>query len=198
VDYLALSIRTNFWLRWLVHEAWHGIRAQSLEFESSLSQFIQKLLLPPSESTYMPLELYLWVSTCWLVSRHTWGGVLSVYVDFLALSINSDFWLRWLLHETWQYAFALLSRQCLQAVCDMNKRNHSKVLFHQLTWKSWHGPRLNINGSGCCRCMYKSIVLALSTSLVFWLRRLVHEAWQIFHVWWIFSYFLLNAGSAWF
>jgi hypothetical protein len=31
---LALSISSDFWLRWLVHEACHGIRAQGLEFES--------------------------------------------------------------------------------------------------------------------------------------------------------------------
>jgi hypothetical protein len=37
VDCLALSISSDFWLCWLVYEAWHGIRAQGLEFETWLS-----------------------------------------------------------------------------------------------------------------------------------------------------------------
>ena len=148
VDCLALSICSDFWLRWLLHEAWHGIRVHGLEFRVLAFAIYPKNCycppLPSSESTYMPLELYLRVSTCWLVSRHTWGGVLSVYVDCLALSISSDFWLRWLLREAWQYAFALLSRQCLQAVCDMNRRNRSKVPFHQTTGSRSYETHLGI------------------------------------------------------
>jgi hypothetical protein len=44
---LALSISSDFWVRWLVHEAWHGIRAQGLEFESWFSQFIVKIAVAP-------------------------------------------------------------------------------------------------------------------------------------------------------
>jgi hypothetical protein len=44
---LSLSISSDFWLRWLMHEAWHGIRAQGLEFESWFLQFIVKIVVAP-------------------------------------------------------------------------------------------------------------------------------------------------------
>jgi len=87
VDCLALSISLDLWLHWLVHDTWHGIRAQGLDFESRLSQFIQNLLITPP---------YLWDFMHVLASpSHTWEGVLktwSVYVDCLALSICLEFW----------------------------------------------------------------------------------------------------------
>jgi hypothetical protein len=87
----ALFISSDFWLRWLVHEVWHGIRAQGLDFESWFSQFIVKLLLPP------------FVSTCWLslLPSHVSGDVEVYKWIVQALSISSDFWLRWLVYEAW-------------------------------------------------------------------------------------------------
>jgi hypothetical protein len=89
---LALSISSDFWLCWLVHEAWHGIRAQGLVFKSWFSQFIVKLLSPP------------FVSTCWLslLSSHVSEGIEVYKWIVLAISISLDFWLRLLVHEVWQ------------------------------------------------------------------------------------------------
>jgi hypothetical protein len=73
---LALSISSDFWLGWLVHEVWHGIWAY-LGFE-----FILKLLLP-SRCPPIGLSSHTWVSRAVALfrlhvltsSRHTWGGV---------------------------------------------------------------------------------------------------------------------------
>jgi hypothetical protein len=104
VDCTSSSISSDFLSCWLFHEAWHGIKAQGLEFESWFLQFIKTLLLLPSLSTYRPLYssvcLFFFYS-CLSITRER--GCCEVYRGIaLALSTSSDFWLRWLVHEAWQ------------------------------------------------------------------------------------------------
>jgi hypothetical protein len=81
---------SDFWLRWLVHEAWHGIRAQGLEFESWFSQFIVKIAVAPlcvhmltfsspvcvHVLTFSSLVLFHVLTFSSPLIRHTWVGVL--------------------------------------------------------------------------------------------------------------------------
>jgi hypothetical protein len=90
VNCLALSISSDFWLRWLVHEAWHGIRVQGLEFESWFSQFIVKIVVAPlcvhvlTFSSLVCVHVLTFSSPVWFhvltfsspLIRHTWVGVL--------------------------------------------------------------------------------------------------------------------------
>jgi hypothetical protein len=78
---LAISISSDFWLRWLVHEAWYGIRAQGLMFKSWFRNLLQNCCCPPFVSTY-------WLS---LLPSHVSGGVEVYKWIVLALSISSDF-----------------------------------------------------------------------------------------------------------
>jgi hypothetical protein len=74
VDCLALSISLNFWLRWLLHEAWNVMRAQGLEFEPWLSQFILKIVAAlrcPPRNPHICILRYTSESPRVLVSRHT-------------------------------------------------------------------------------------------------------------------------------
>jgi hypothetical protein len=116
---VALPIKPDFWFCWLVHEAWHDIRAQGLG--SWFSQFIVKIIVAPrcpyigflshtSKSpvprcprigvchTWVPfqvqdlLSLPLSLYMCWLVFSITpgWGAEVCKWIA-LALSSNWTF-----------------------------------------------------------------------------------------------------------
>jgi hypothetical protein len=76
VDCLALSISSDFWLCWLGHEAWHGIRGLGSRVRVLVFAVYPKTVVAPLYVHVQGLLSYLWdfsihVLTC--LSHHTWG-----------------------------------------------------------------------------------------------------------------------------